>query len=246
MVAKCAEENLDDPNKRYCENPGVDGDIESIVPVTDFDREIHYRNMYCAFCNGQYDTLDFGKWKLEIHCHEVIPLTVVNLLATLKDKKCNIIFRLPDNLWFQNECTSWPPYTISRCNETGLWPVYDEITESACDAFVDPFNFTYKNYFCYLCNMPDQDFLEDWRCRKEFGQINDVSPPFFAILDLEVFKKISEKAPELNCDTEVTFEDLKLVRHSIQSVVKCISSFSKMPLFQYARKLITFLLLIQI
>ena len=217
MVTKCAEDTVDDSNKKFCENPGIDGNIESIVPVTDLGQGVHYRNIFCAFCSGQYDSRDFEVWKLELHCHDIISINDAHLLAKIEEKKCNIIYDLPSGVNF-HKCLYWPPYTISKCNQTGQWPSYDPIIDSACEAFKDPFNLTYKNYFCYLCNTATQPISELWQCEKEFGEIHDVTPAFFAILDVDALRKITDDVPDLSCEPKVQFEDFKMVRYIYLSI----------------------------
>ena len=219
MVTKCSQQGIDQMNENLCENPGVDENIESILPVSNSDLSVHYGSKYCAFCNGQYDINTVDRWKLEILCDEVISLADPNLLAKLQAKGCNIFYRAPLGAKLR-DCTPWPSYHMSTCNETGMWNSYDPLVQAACDSFVDPFNYTYKNFFCYLCNSRQRLDVDDSKCSfDDPSQINDVSPPFFALLDIDMVKRLKDDSPKLGCDPIAQFEDHKLVSHIIASLI---------------------------
>ena len=113
---------------------------------------------------------------------------------------------------FQTEECELINYSVSSCNETGLWLHYDENIETACTSFIDPFNLTYKNYFCYMCNTENTEAntdVKNWRCDADPSQIKDITPPFFALLDLSTVTG-EEKSVALRCDSS-QFTDHKLV-----------------------------------
>ena len=141
-----------------------------------------------------------------------------NILSKIKETKGNIHFVPPDFVT-TTDCI-WPPYSVSKCNQTGKWPKYDEKIAIGCDAFVDPFNQTYKNLFCYLCNT-DFDVelvpsLINGTCQEyELPPFTDVSPPFFALLDINEIKT-EQNSNEFSCDKS-QFKDDKMV--SLQIVI---------------------------
>ena len=212
MVIKCPvdDERIDDNDRQLCEHPGLNGDLESLQPVSDVSGTTHFMNKYCAFCNGRYDISSNYKWKLEVYCDEIISLTDENFLDIIVQKKCNILYE-PPSYAILTDCKDWPKYYISTCNETGKWDSYDEFMERACNAFVDPFNQTYKNYFCMLCNTPTRFQNQDHTyCVGNHDNIISVSPPFFAILDIDLWKEQQGMVPKLTCNPS-QFKDTKLV-----------------------------------
>ena len=212
IVTKCPvdKRTFDDENGELCEHPGLNGNIESLQPVSDLTDTTHFRNKYCAFCNGRYDINTNNKWKLQVHCDEIISLADDDILDTIVSKKCNILYEPPTTAKL-DACRDWPIYNITSCNITGKWDSYDEYIERACNAFVDPFNQTYQNYFCMLCNTPTKlQSQNHTTCRGKKDSIVSVSPPFFAILDIDLWREQQGLFPKLTCNG-TQFKDTKFV-----------------------------------
>ena len=208
MVTKCNPEIsklIDERYKSLCKYPGQDGSLRSLVPVT--DGSLHYRNVYCSLCNG-LGTSDISYWQLEFFCSDVIGLTDEYILDKVAEKKCNIFYRPPESV--PSEGCEAPAYSISECNKTGLWTEYNEAIQLACDLFVDPFNMTFKNYFCFLCNTPDPGSEDNWHCKRK-DDIVDITPPFTAIFDIGS-TDIDDEEDLLGCDILTQFRDTKMVR----------------------------------
>ena len=199
MVAKCTIRTLNDITTVLCENPGHDGSVESIVPVCDPSSGVHYRNKYCAVCNGVPVGTILIKWKLKINNDRYLAFPDKYILTKLQELKGNIFFIAPEYLFV--ETCSWPSYKIATCNETGLWSKYNGTIEEACHAFVDPFNLTYQNYFCYLCNSPVQLMPPtSWACSTSTLNFIDLLPPFSVQLDVSAITGDQEDET-LVCDS---------------------------------------------
>ena len=152
MVDKCDPENSDITSRNLCETPA--SVLEAIIPVTEPASGVHYKNKFCAYCNGVENTLSLIEWKFQISSGVSLSFPIANFLAFLRKTKGNIFYKPPEYLSVQ-QCEPSPSYTIETCNETGLWSTFDNGLETACRSFLDPFNYTYKNYFCFLCNSPE-------------------------------------------------------------------------------------------
>ena len=208
MINRCKPEIsslIDSRITRLCENPGENGSLQSLVPVT--DKNLHYRNVYCSLCNG-LSMSDVSYWKIEVYCSIVIAHIDANILDKIAKEKCNIFYVSPESV--KTEECDLPEYSISECNKTGLWAEYNETIQHACDLFVDPFNLTYKNYFCFLCNNPDPGPPDDWKCYKT-ENVAGLTPPFTAIFDLG-YTKIETDEVLPRCDVLTQFRDTKTVR----------------------------------
>ena len=210
MVTKCAYITSDKEHRDKCENSSFDHTFESIIPVTDTSSNVIYRNIFCAYCSGVKNISQLKSWTFKIGCNDILQLPQKNILTKMEESECSIVFYAPKFTSLQT-CTVIS-HTISTCNETGLWPVYNEMVDLACNAFVHPFNITYKNYFCYVCNVDtqfesDRAWCVDWFERS----VSDFTPPFSAILDLDKIRRW-ENDELLNCDIQRQFEDYKLVR----------------------------------
>ena len=210
MVGECDPDisgYYDEDVRHLCANPGSDRSIESLIPVT--DGKIHYRNKYCGLCNG-LSTLMLMYWDVELACSTVIMFSDEDVLQKIEDNRCNLYYRQPDSI--DVTYCEMPSYSISTCNETGKWKNYSEIVERGCNSFLDPFNATYKNYFCYLCNVPEKEMIpyENWKCDPFADLLTDVSPPFSAILGLGMASDV-DKEKKLVCQDHNQFEDYKMV-----------------------------------
>ena len=209
MVTKCAENWQNDTVRENCENPGKDGIFNTMVPVAHVYQNIHFRNKYCAICNGMTNPDHLSNWMLEFNCQSMLKLPDKNVMISMKEKKCNIVYKPPDNIPGQ-ECKV-TPFTISRCNVTGQWRNYDAMVERGCHSFIDPFNLTYMNYFCYLCNSAEKLPYEELRCQAPSHDIiQDITPPFSALMDLNAINNMLQDQ-RLGCNTETQFEDHKMV-----------------------------------
>ena len=209
MISRCHPNFIRYGTEEFCENPGFHDSIYSVLPVR--KGSVDYRNIFCAHCNG-VDLLLLNNWRMEIHCDDAITVTDFNFFNTIRNKKCNIFYK-PPSRWFQNfvPC-SIPQYKINRCNETGLWSSYNETIKQACDSFVDPFNFTYRNYFCYLCNAHDVMPRENWNCPDPLQKLNDehVRPVYTLTPDISLLTKQRNK--DTGCDLKTEFLDYKMVK----------------------------------
>ena len=208
MVTRCLPDWHNNTVRNLCENPGEDGTFNSMVPVTTKYPYTHYRNKYCALCNGFDNYLYMSTWTLEINCQRILTIPDKNLLSSLEDKQCNIVYKPPENIPVQ-ECRKIS-FSISRCNVTGKWKYYDEIIERGCLSFIDPFNLTYMNYFCYLCNTAETALSNPLICTTHIDNIEDVIPPFSAIMSLDVINSMAQDT-NLDCNMKTQFEDTKLV-----------------------------------
>ena len=216
MISKCDPlfrvSQKHDTIKELCENPDTVESIESVLPVMNTTSHI-FRNKYCAFCND-VDVLWIVNFRMEIQCAETMPVTYKGFLSTIREKKCNIFYRGPFRELNPAQNCSIIRYQISQCNETGLWPVYNETIKQACEAFIDPFNFTYQNYFCYLCNSGDISPRDSWYCSAPSDMIQDLSPGFSMLLDINVL--VEMETGDLGCALYEQFSDHKMVSRQDQ------------------------------
>ena len=208
MITKCDSEIQNQTLKELCENQNTDESILSLIPVT--VGTLTYRNRFCALCNGVSD-LDMllYSWKVEFQCMTILKLPDDNLLQTIKEKQCNIHYIKPV-LVKVDECKI-VPYVTSECNVTGKWEQYDPLIEAGCHAFIDPFNLTYANVFCYLCNTERAEQSEPMMCKLPANDyLSDVTPPFVAILTLDAIISMTT-VDTLDCDNNSQFKDEKMV-----------------------------------
>ena len=211
MITKC------DPNfrrflfrygvKELCENPGLHDSLETILPFETVDG-LDYRNIFCAYCNG-VDMAKFRHWRVKIHCNQLVAVTDEDLVNSIRNKRCNIFYIPP---WHKKaRPCSIPQYRINQCNETGLWQVYNDTLIRACESFVDPFNYTYRNFFCYLCNSREIIPRGNWYCPAPLQETQNSSQDYTTTLyTIDVLTQKANK--ETVCDLDTQFMDYKMVR----------------------------------
>ena len=150
MVTKCNPDYHDDATIALCEDTPTTG-TDSVVPVTDPVTNIHYKNIYCAYCSGVDMTTPLIMWKVILYSRHYFSLETEDIPSYVKKTRGNMFFIPPDYINIRN-CESF--YTIDTCNVTGHWPSYryKKVIETACMSFTQPYYHTYKNIFCFYCN----------------------------------------------------------------------------------------------
>ena len=118
LIGKCDPGASNDENRKKCENPEPDSSLQSLVPVTDIDRNEHYRNIFCAACNYHHKTSDLRSWKIRLQCDDEVELPEQDT-KVLESKYCSIAFENLEGV-YPSFCASMSSYTISKCNETRL------------------------------------------------------------------------------------------------------------------------------
>ena len=211
METSCPKETIGhlpmDNLQDLCENPGNYNFLEAHLPVSEADTRVHYRNVFCAFC-WNVSPMQLKTWLLEVHCHKQLDVSDRNILLETRNEKCNIFFK-PPYYYDQNMCT-FPQYTIYECNQSGLLQDKDEMLEWACNKYYDPYNTTYKNFFCYLCNVDDINPPNNLHCPDALPSTVTKRAPHIARFELTAWR--SARYKELMCDEMTEFTDYKMVR----------------------------------
>ena len=207
----CPEEMIrhlpTDGLKDLCEKPEHYNLLEAHLPVEHLYTGVYYRNVFCAECWGV--SLMVEQWQLEVHCHKRLNLSDRDILYRIKHEKCNLFYQ-PRYRYSRFMC-NFPQYTIQECNQSGLWKERDEMTEWACAEYWDPFNATYKNVFCYFCNVDEIPQLNKLRCPGVSSQANTKRALNIARFDINGWRKAFYK--DLICEKTTEFTDYKMVRH---------------------------------
>ena len=157
-MSQCAPGYDDLNNVALCEGYVKELNIDSVVPVTEPVTNTHFKNKYCAYCNGVLQLTYLKGWQLLLFSKQYISKSTKNIISVITETRGNIFFIPPE---FVTVRRCFPPYTIGTCNITGDWDDYinDNIKdiETACETYIDPFmdpdvTIIYKTYFCYKCN----------------------------------------------------------------------------------------------
>ena len=212
LVSKCGQQWSDNKIKQMCEREASDDDsFESVFPILGTGTGMLYKNRYCAVCD-EFDSglVDDSFLTVDVSCDNFISVSTSNLLQTLKRENCTLVFK--PSSYQKSEHIGYcyrPSYTISECNVTKHWAKYDKDIELACRSYIDPFNFTYKNYHCYVCNVETPQPTNDWKCSRP-PMWEPKSDNFHVSLNLHDIRTLEAEA-RMGCDTSTQFVDYKKV-----------------------------------
>ena len=220
-ITKCHDEieDVDLITAQLCENPGLNYGIDSLVPVSGWLFHT-YRNVYCAKCSGDDFVNKYIYWDFTIFCDDTISFNRENILHVLEENDCEVYLKRPGDVPAQL-CDAPPEYSISTCNVSGLWNDYNSTIEVACHAFTDPFNETYRNYFCYLCNTDKPIPRDEWICADPNAQQSRSEAPFTVTVTYYMTLNMTVDKP-LNCNVEAQFTDLKKVIEAVLRQYACV------------------------
>ena len=218
VVSKCAPEYDYLDIVALCEGEIKEPNLDSVVPVTEPVTNTHYKNKYCAYCNGVTKATYLKGWQFLTYSKQYISKTTKNIVSVIIETKGNIFFFPPE---FVTVGRCFSPYTIGTCNVTGAWEEYKYPTikdfETACETYIDPFidpggTGIYKNYFCYYCNMARMASTDAYKgymyCPYRAG-VSNLNPEFVSIFDPGSLYRVDTQM-SLGC-TSKQFQDQKLV-----------------------------------
>ena len=146
MVTKCQPDYTDISIIQRCTNPGFDGSLDSIIPVTLVTTDEVFRNKFCVLCNNieLHDNIIY--WNLDIHTDSLLKFPENNLLNRIKLNRENIFFTPPRFVRLPSRCEF-----TNKCNDTEIWSAYFSDMDMACGPFIDTINISYNSLLCYLC-----------------------------------------------------------------------------------------------
>ena len=170
MVAVCKETFQDSKIVAKCHDATEKTDISEMMPVTSRHTGLTYVNKFCLMCNeaGTLDAAAIDVWDAKIiHYANVYrdrfvfnPNELIDNLSGFRTGHGNIHF-VPRSSNLVQQCET---YDVSSCNQTGLWEIYDEMTENTChhghSLPILHLSFSYrreslrfKNIACVHCNL---------------------------------------------------------------------------------------------
>ena len=212
MLSTCPKETKNQTLKNLCEDTDNTTSLDQVVPVS--NTFINYRNKYCAFCNG-VNWSEQTTWNAELYCDVQITENRQNLISTVIRRKCNI-FYLPklntpihacrQNIRFDKSsgCVKQVRGPTSTAKE-GMIPRLP-----SCDLPPHPFSST---SVCLYCNTTEEYIDEEGEiCMLPMylgeGAMGDnITPSFFAILDIEAVDQDSVEERQRSCDPLTQFDD---------------------------------------
>ncbi|XP_060572529.1 uncharacterized protein LOC132730585 [Ruditapes philippinarum] len=200
VVTKCSSEWNDTISKDLCENISQDSNIVLKVFVTD-DENFIYRNMYCAYCNFQFD---FDFWIVEERC-----------ISPNDTSQCKLFYDPPGNHSLAKSCRTFD--FVSTCSSVKNSIEHNRMCELSPTNIVYTFTsaadvneFTkYKNKYCALCNNADEDLLLCHTGLSDTGDKQTPVPPVYSfrvLVDLNTFG--NGKEIEFHCKNNQIYDPI--------------------------------------
>ena len=93
---------------------------------------------------------------------------------------------------------------VNTCKVSGLRRNFDATLKRACESFIDPYNHTYKNVFCYMCNQVNLTSLTNiyrTECQSRDLDRESRNFQFSATIDLDSVQN-RNKPSILICDND--------------------------------------------
>ena len=205
VIKTCPRTESNKTNIMKCTGE-LQASFEDYIWVTGLDNRKIYNNKFCAECHG---IQSYSYWNILTDCFEAI----VGSYAFRNDKTvpsgCRLIIEPPAEIDMSSNLCIIP--TISTCNITGEWQVYDEATEEACSAFESPYlvdsyfgTYGYRNVFCAMCNQATLVKTKTICKSVHHNETRGLGDDTLAILlDQRVLKKgTDEHVEERKCDQD--------------------------------------------
>ena len=206
MITKCSSEMTNITLKKLCESSDSPGNnnIKSVVPVT--DSVVHYKNQFCAECNGVHMSDKLKDWESEVVCDADLTSSKY-FLPVLKRRKCNIFFRPPVNIPVEQCMSEWA--FIEGCDQSARFYNGIGVSNMSCNAAIGQTDVMHSMYMCFTCNNTEYTpNLEVSFCSSHGGRfIKEISPPFTAILDLGALSKTDGVVEQQECDRATQLAD---------------------------------------
>ena len=187
MEDTCPPNEVNITLKQKCQGY-IKENLEDFVLVSDKQTGMIYQNRHCAECHG---VTDYTQWSIRTSCYELLSQDR-SFKSTLISDRCDIVNEVPSSEKAHAESFACFIPDYSECNTTGLWEKYDSDIVAACKQY----NWTYfqirelanrvktyKNVFCFLCNMPSNVEIpsdhcidiDDYLFRKERTAFQDLT-----------------------------------------------------------------------
>lgn len=116
-----------------CTHDLDDTSFENIIPVTDWTKNITYKNRHCAACNSVPEE-NIVFWQPKLNCGSSAEKSHAYTTETelihyvLESETCDLIFSPP----FEDVGITYCAQMIETCNKTGNWSSFDPFLNSAC------------------------------------------------------------------------------------------------------------------
>ena len=151
MITKCHPGYTNMSVVQRCISPGIDGSLDSIIPVTLVTTDEVFLNKFCVLCNNNELHDDIIYWNIDIYADNLVTFPEKNLLNRIKFNRENIFFTPPKYIQTPPPC-NLPVQRINKCNDKGISKTYCMDIELACEPLNDTYNLSHETLFCYICN----------------------------------------------------------------------------------------------
>ncbi|XP_052807576.1 uncharacterized protein LOC128236635 [Mya arenaria] len=152
LVSKCSPNWSEARTKSLCESDfQLEEDLMKKTPVSGGSYlQIMYKNMYCAYCNFEYDILF---WSPQYECYE----NITNVRRIPDSPDCRLSFTAPMYNSTTRKCGLFPP--ISTCENNSEKELIGLCEQGYYNIVYDMYGTMYRNEHCAQCNKVDMNKL---------------------------------------------------------------------------------------
>ncbi|WAR07823.1 AGRG2-like protein, partial [Mya arenaria] len=152
LVSKCSPNWSEARTKSLCESDfQLEEDLMKKTPVSGGSYlQIMYKNMYCAYCNFEYDILF---WSPQYECYE----NITNVRRIPDSPDCRLSFTAPMYNSTTRKCGLFPP--ISTCENNSEKELIGLCEQGYYNIVYDMYGTMYRNEHCAQCNKVDMNAL---------------------------------------------------------------------------------------
>ena len=188
---------------------------DDYVWVSDTVTGVIYQNRFCALCNH---VTSFTQWRTRTTFSPDLLSNISSLSGIIsgiiKDDGLDLITEVPDNERDRSKLYRCFLPKYSTCNQTGHWRQYDVYTETACESHTSPMFqespfslITYKNVYCFLCNVRDLNRMST-ECRRYDADRAVLSANFSAIIDFTRKTQGLQSTDQSPCQVDEVYDNL--------------------------------------
>ena len=183
--------------------------IEKYTWVSEKSSGRIFQNRYCALCNN---VTDFVEWQIRTRYWPTLFSNISQLLKSIFSDHSVLTTEVPVIQLKLAEMYRCLIPQVSKCNESGLWRHFDETIVRACEMYESPIFipdhiriYTYKNIYCYICNVEfvriDNTVCANWEIESK-----DIGHDFSALIDFRRFQQDHEETNNAVCHVEEVYD----------------------------------------
>ena len=127
MITQCPDKLQNSDLREKCERGSLESDPMASLPVTDINKQLTYRNIFCAMCHSDSKNKVF--WNANLACSN---LNKNEHTLTEDEIRSNLVFDFQLNKWVVNYTSPNGSQVIKECSISPVFPTSAESSIRSC------------------------------------------------------------------------------------------------------------------